>query len=256
MWVFVDECEHNIKRNIYEKVEVYGAKNMSPHWFIGMKIPARNDFSEQPFFAKDCNQKLRRVISKIYLDVILKLAEFKSKKEVKRITLGILELLYPSTLDRISPNSKYNILLKETIKTYETRESVVYNNEHPKISIHHRPSEGIVVKYNNKGYDEYGDNQIFYKYKYDIVPYKCEKDIKKDIEENLELAKILAWVDLNIVSRIKKINYQEVIILADIARSRIMKLDMDFEEKIFYADSIKGQSITLLFKNIENDLPF
>lgn len=250
MWVFVDEYEHNIKRNIYEKVDVYGTKHMSPHWFIEMKIPARNDFSKQPFFAKNCNQKLRRVISKIYLDVILKLAKFKSKKEVKRITLEILEQLYPSTLDRMNLNSKYNILLKETIKAYETRENVmVYKREH-KIGIFSDWSMGaVVVKYDSSNYYEYDKNQIFYEAKYD-------NELKEKLKKRPKLIKILAWVDLNIVSRIKKINYQEVIILADIARSRIMNLDMDFEEKIFFADSIEEQSITLLFKNIGNDLPF
>lgn len=248
MFIFVFELSHNEERGVNELVEVHDNMSKYPHWFIKMDTPLYG-FSEQPFFAKDCNQKLRDVICDIYLKVIVRLSEFKSKKEVKKATLKIIEQLYPSILDRINRNSRYNILLREVLEAYAGKDRIVtYEREDRKIGVFYSKFGGYVVKYDSRDYNIYNDKEIFYK----IKTCKLDKKIKKDEE----LKNVLAWVDLNIVLKIKKLKYQEIRILLKIAESRIMSLDLELEEKNFFILEIERQTISLLFGGMENDLPF
>lgn len=248
MFIFVFENSHNEERGVNELVEVYDNMFKYPHWFVKMDTPLYG-FSEQPFFAKDCNKRLRNVICDIYLKVIVRLSKFKSKEEVKKATLKIIEQLHPSTLDRIDRNSRYNILLREVLKTYAGKGQIVtYKREDRRIGVFYSKFGGFVVKYDSRDYNIYNDEEIFYKIQ------TCE--LEKKIKEDTKLKSVLAWIDLNITLRIKKIKYSEVKVLLKIAESRIMNLDLELEEKNFFILEIERQAISLLFKNIEKDLPF
>ena len=248
MFIFVNETLYNQEKNVHELVSIHGNMFKYPYWFINMETPFY-DFSEKPFFARDCNKRLRDVICDVYLEVILKLSKFKSKEEVKKTTLKIIEQLHPSTSDRLNRNSKYNILLKETMKAYSGEGQVItYKREDCKIGVFYSNFGGYVVKYDSRNYNTYNDKEIFYKIQ--------NKKLEEKIKENEKLKDVLAWIDSNIVSRIKEIKYSEIRILLKIAESRIINLDLELEEKRFLILEIERQAISLMFGGMENDLPF